>query len=189
MQSRRMISFGLMGSLLTSGGCTNEANQSSASTAATTDPLPRIVKPTQCLIGLPDAPKTTLLAVSLHCDASRAYIRENRERLRNALLYGDERILLTHLARTENEVPVAVELLRVDARDYSTAMLAALSLAARIDAPLSLEHVRLLISERGFRRNTAESENDLRLSVFGTRRLFTEVEGITETPYIKDLTT
>lgn len=186
MTDRRSVSLGLVAATAGLVACAPQRTPPAGDSPQ--DAQARVVKPTQCLVGLPTAPKTTLLAVSLHCDATRAYFRDNRERLANALLFGEERVLLTHLARTENEVPVAVELLRVEARQYPEAMFGALGLAARMDEPLSLAHVKLFIADRGYERITSETDEDLRLSVYGTRRLFSEVEGVSATPYIKDLT-
>ena len=129
------------------------------------------VKSPRCLIGLPSAKRTEHLVASLHSDAARRYFRRNGARLKDDLLSGERRIVLTHHACTADEISVAVELLKIADTDYPCALMAAFALAGHLDAPLTVEDVHLIVEEGDFSIDpAAPDENELTLSVIMARR-------------------
>jgi len=133
----------------------------------------RTVKSPRCLIGLPSAKRTDHLVASLHCDATRAYFRREGPNLKAGLLSGERRILLTHYASTTDEIPVAVELLKIADADYPCALMAAFALAGQLESPLTVEHIRLIVEEGAFEVDPAEpDENELTFAVIATRRAY-----------------
>ena len=191
---RRKFATGMAGAFAAS--CTNAAKQPSPS-SRTVDQVvsenlnaveeQRTVKPPQCFIGLPDVPVVTVLAASLHCNDSRAWIREHRESLKADILAGTRGLHLTHLARTANEVPVVVELMKVREDAYPEALLGALALAADLDRPLSLGHINAYLEENGFEREKNLRTDDLIFSVMATQRAFHENLDLRETPYVAEI--
>jgi len=192
--SRRKFTMGMAGAF--AAGCTDTAKPPGSS-SETRDPVVsetfdavgerRTVKPPQCLIGLPDVPAVTVLAASLHCTDSRAWIRKHRESLKAEILAGTRGLHLTHLARTANEVPVVVELMKVREDVYPEALLGALTLAADLDRPLSLGHINAYMEENGFEREKNLRTDDLIFSVMATQRAFHENLDLRETPYVAEI--
>lgn len=193
-RSRRVFSIGLVG--IFASAC-NEVTQNStvrpkpaaikAPDVSAVQEKTRTVKPPQCFIGSPDVAKVTVLAASLHCKDSRTWVRENRDKIKTQILAGERGLHLTHLARTANEVPVVVELMKVPEDAYPSVLLGAFSLAAQLDRPLSLGHVRAYLEESEIEIQSGQRTDDLIFSVMATQRAFQENFNLRETPYVTEI--
>ena len=66
------------------------------------------------------------LAFSFHCGGTRDWFRENGKKLANDIKRGHTVAYCSHLVRSENEIPIGIELMSVGQQAYPEAVVATL---------------------------------------------------------------
>ena len=138
----------------------------------------------QVAFGPASAPAFSEVALSLHCGATRAFTAGPLRTLLASARAGQRVVVVTHYARTANEIPLGVSLLQTGPR-YPEALMAMLGLSARLGRALSAAEADQFLQGAGFARDPRISAADARLAL-GLARVTYDRAGVTQTPYIRE---
>jgi len=112
------------------------------------------------------------IGYSLHCGGTRDWFRENGPALALDLREGRKAALFSHIARTEREIPVGIEMMRAGQEHYPEVVYATLGLALHLDRPLFAEEVRQFVDELGFPPAPDFSEEIATVGLLGVARAY-----------------
>ena len=126
------------------------------------------------------------IGFSLHCGATRDWFKSNGKELAKDIKSGTKAVLFSHVIRSHNELPVAIELMKVGQENYPAAVYATIGLAVHLDRPISAKEVKLFLKESGFKYPRGFSKKNSEIGLLGLHKVYKDGLGVTTTPYIKE---
>ena len=146
-------------------------------------------EPPQFFQAEPNAPQAARdfveIGFSLHCGGTRDWFRDNGLALADDISSGRTLAFFSHLVRSENELPVGVELMRVGEARYPEAVLASIGLSLKLNRSVSALEVKEYLRALGMRPQTPFKEKTAEIRLLGVAKVYYEGLGISETPFIK----
>jgi len=131
-----------------------------------------------------NTPHLIEIGYSLHCGGTRQWLRQNGKRLVSDLRAGRKAALFSHVIRSENELPVGVEVMRVGQERYPEAVYAAFGLILALNRPVSAGEMRQFLSESGFSTSRNFSERNAEVALLGVLKAYHDGLGRRSTPII-----
>ena len=127
----------------------------------------------------------TEIGFSLHCGGTRDWFRANGLKLADDIAQGRTVAFFSHLVRSENEIPVGVEMMRVGQDRYPEAVVSCIGLSTRLDRPLGAADVREFLAALDMPPTAELQDADAELRLLAVAKAYYEGLGIRETPFIK----
>lgn len=127
----------------------------------------------------------TEIGFSLHCGGTRDWFRANGFKLADDIAQGRTVAFFSHLVRSENEIPVGVEMMRVGQDRYPEAVVACIGLSTRLDRPLGAADVREFLASLDIPLASELLYDDAELRLLAVAKAYYEGLGIRETPFIR----
>ena len=127
----------------------------------------------------------TEIGFSLHCGGTRDWFRANGFKLADDIAQGRTVAFFSHLVRSENEIPVGVEMMRVGQARYPEAVVACIGLSMRLDRPLGAAELREFLASLDMPPAPELQYADAELRLLAVAKAYYEGLGIRETPFIR----
>lgn len=124
------------------------------------------------------------IGYSLHCGGTRQWLRQNGKQLVSDLKSGRKAVLFSHVIRSESELPVGVEVMRVGQERYPEAVYAAFGLILALNRPVSAQEMRQFLGESGFSTSRNFSERNAEVALLGVLKAYYGGLGQRSTPII-----
>ncbi len=125
------------------------------------------------------------VAFSLHCGESRDWFRKNGRTLARDIASGRTVAFLSHLVRSENELPAGVEMMAAGQQRYREMALSAVALSLKLDRPLGAADIRALREALGIpAAQPMLDAQDAEARLLMVAMAYHEGLGVTGTPYV-----
>ncbi|MCK0149531.1 hypothetical protein MWU54_05820 [Marivita sp. S6314] len=134
--------------------------------------------------GSNNTPQLIEIGYSLHCGGTREWLRNNGKKLASDLRSGRKAALFSHVVRSETELSVGIEVMRVGQERYPEAVYAAFGLILALNRPVSAQEMRQFLRDSGFGAARGFSEQNAEVALIGVLKAYHDGLGKRSTPII-----